>query len=69
MQQCPLAENCIDYTTGDNRPPNHDVRNKVICAKWLSMECSAIPEIYMKLKGELPACNIEKMRRLKDETK
>ncbi len=65
MKQCPLQELCRDFNTGNNKPPNHDIRNKEICKHWLDMSCSAIPELYKKIKGKAPSCEIDKVKRIK----
>ncbi len=65
MRLCLLQDLCLEYTTGDNKPKNNDVRDKVPCEGWVTMSCDAYVTIYYKLKGEYPNCNIEKIRRLK----
>ncbi len=65
MKLCAIQDVCLDFTTGDNKPKNNDVRNKVPCVSWLDMSCETGLDIYFKIKGEYPACNIKKIRRLK----
>ena len=65
MKLCPIQEICIDYNSGSNKPPNHDVRISEPCKLWLDMSCELVSLFYMKIKGSYPACNIEKIRRLK----
>ena len=64
MKLCALQELCLEFTTGDNKPKNNDVRNKMPCSKWVDMSCDAYVTIYFKLKGEYPSCNIKKRERL-----
>ena len=57
-KQCPIQENCRQYETGDNKPTNHDVRNKHVCRKWLDMTCIMGLELYKWFEGNYPACSI-----------
>ncbi len=65
MKLCPLSEECRDFTTGNNKPPNHHIRTTEPCKSWLDMSCEAIPYIYKKVKGEYPACKINVREKFK----
>ena len=56
-----MQDLCVDYTSGDNKPPNHDVRNKVPCSQFIALSCSALVEILPKV-GESVACNVEEVK-------
>ncbi len=59
---CYLSEVCIYYDNGTNLPPNHDVRVKVPCKKFLDF-CET--EMYiMDCIGTPISCDLEKMRRI-----
>jgi len=64
MRNCPIQELCIDYSSGGNEPPNHDVRDKVPCFHFISMSCPALLEILPKV-GESISCNIEEVKEKK----
>lgn len=57
---CPIQEDCKWFTTGDNKPPNHDVRDKYLCILFKRGKCAEQHDIQ-----EGPACNIKKMNRLR----
>ena len=68
MNTCYLSDSCPHYGSGDNKPPNHQVRLTVPCVKFLK-GC----EMDMSVRffyGETIACNIadvrEKKRRLEE---
>ncbi len=66
---CPIQDLCQHFITGDNKPPNHNVRIKHPCFKWVSMECPIIDTLATVQEfatGELMACNIQKIKRLKE---
>ena len=65
MKNCEIAEVCPHYESGDNKPPNNDVRNKIPCVKFLKMSCEMGVNIQIFLRGEGISCNIEKVKRLK----
>ena len=58
MRICENQENCQYFTTGDNKPPNHDVRKTVKCKLFFNGEC-------YNLQGQ--SCNLKKVRRLKND--
>jgi len=51
MKNCQIADNCPDYTTGDNRPPNHHVRATVPCVEFLKGTCHIAALIQWKIEG------------------
>jgi hypothetical protein len=60
---CPMQEVCQHFTTNDDKPTNHDVRNKFPCYHWLSYDCLKIQAIYDLIHfctGQATACSIEK---------
>ena len=61
MKNCPLHEECLEYESGDNKPPNHDVRNKYPCSKFIAMSCPALLEI-LPMVGEDMSCNREEVK-------
>ncbi|KKK73068.1 hypothetical protein LCGC14_2897540 [marine sediment metagenome] len=64
---CYIQDTCPLYETGDNKPANNDVRNKVLCHKSLE-GCDM--EIRLRLHhGEIIACNIEEVKRKKEQIK
>ena len=68
LPKCPMQEICQHYTTGDNKPKNNDVRHKISCYKWITMECEKIgilAELQEYATGEVMACNLEKIRKIK----
>jgi len=64
MKTCPLQHACNDYNSGDNKPPNNDIRDKHPCIHFISMECSALLEILPKVGVEI-ACDVEEVREKK----
>lgn len=61
LTNCPLSEVCPYYTSGDNKPPNHDVRSKTPCKLFLDMSCEESLRIQ-RFIGETLACPINKRR-------
>ena len=56
---CDLQHACVKYETGDNHPPNNDVRDKCPCVKFLHSNC----EMYLywaSWQGYTIACRIRK---------
>jgi len=64
MKTCPTQELCLHFESGDNKPKNHDVRNKFPCVKFLDMSCEESVRIQLYL-GETLACDINKISRIK----
>ena len=64
---CLYQEVCRHYKTGDNKPKNHDVRNKYPCKQWLAMDCEKmwlLVELQEFATGEIVSCEVAKVRRL-----
>ena len=61
MRLCPLQEMCVKYESGDNKPPNHDVRTKYPCVHFFDY-CKMYVE-WMNWQGEVIACSINKGRK------
>ena len=68
MKVCPIQDLCLYFETGDNKPKNHDVRNKFPCTKFLDMSCEESIRIQLYL-GETLACDIGKINRIKKSLK
>ncbi len=66
MPNCPIAEICCRYTSGNNKPPNHDVRTKTPCKSFLDMSCALSVEIQLAC-GETLACDISKIKKIKEK--
>ncbi len=64
MKTCRLQEDCPHFTTGDNKPRNHDVRHKHPCKQYLAMSCRMPLEISY-FYGEEVACDLGKIARIK----
>ena len=64
-KNCYLSENCPHYDSNSSRPPNHHVRNTIPCVKFLDMSCEMSVSVRLFF-GEEIACNIDKMKRLKE---
>ena len=59
IKLCYLQELCVDFRSGDTKPPNHDVRTKIPCQSFLDMSCEL--SVLMQIKcGETLACPIDK---------
>ncbi len=66
MKICYIQESCSKFTTGDNKPPNHHVRLVTPCKYTLDATCEM--DISLRLwHGETLACEIKKVRRMKNE--
>lgn len=68
MKLCPIQEVCRKFKTGDNKPPNNDVRDKYPCKSFLDMSCDMGLRLQEWIDGPV-ACNLEKIRRIKKELK
>ncbi len=64
MKLCPVQDVCVHFTTNDNKPKNHDVRNKYICTKYLEM-CELAVGYERDIMGKTIACKISKSRKTK----
>ena len=62
MRLCDERDNCHEYDSGSNLPPNHHVRHTVQCAKFKKGECELLKgqscliskgKTARKIKGEL----------------
>jgi len=54
---------CKHYSSGDNKPPNNDVRDKFACIHYTSMKCPVIDAICKLEEYALDkpvACKIKK---------
>lgn len=68
MKNCPIQEVCHHYTNGTKRRPHH-VRLEDPCKHWLAMDCKSMVqwvEILSVHTGKVFACNIEKVKRIKE---
>ena len=66
MPICPIQDVCNKYLSGDNKPPNHQVRLTVPCKDWLSMECEMGTRLQVWMNnGEGIACSIAKHSKVK----
>lgn len=64
LRQCPIADICINYKSGDSKPPNHDVRDKIPCKTFLDMTCELTSRVQQEAMGLPPeACKIDKRRK------
>ncbi len=67
---CSQQEFCHHYKTGDNKPHNHDIRNKYPCLHWLALDCEKmllLAELQGWTTGEIMSCDISKITRIKRE--
>jgi len=62
IDKCPIQDTCTQYNSGDNKPPNHHVRETILCSKTKHCEAFAW---NMKWLASGPSCNISKVKRLK----
>jgi len=69
MKSCPIQEVCRFYTSGDNKPPNNDVRQKFPCKKWLDLSCEMGVKLQEFISGKPIACNLEDVKRKKEKIK
>ena len=59
MKLCPCQEDCVHYDSGDNKPKNHDVRNKYVCMKYVKM-CKLAFFYESEIMGIVSACPIKR---------
>ena len=64
MKFCPIQELCQEYTTGDNKPPNHHLRITLPCKLFLDFSCEESVRIQIFL-GKDMSCDIEKVNRIR----
>ena len=64
LPECPIQEQCQNYKSGNNKPPNNDVRNKVPCRSFLDMSCQMSLDIQLYL-GETLTCDIEMVKKIR----
>ncbi len=62
MKICPCQDNCIHYKSGSRQPPNNDVRNKYVCAKYIK-GCDMAVYYETQIMGLIVACKISKGKR------
>ena len=70
LRLCLVQDVCGHFATGDNRPHNHQVRVTIPCQRWMAMDCEKLPllaELQEFTTGQIFACNIEKIRKIKRE--
>jgi len=61
MKQCPIQHICTQYNSGDNKPPNHDVRTHYPCVHFTNSTCNEwLDEAYKN--GDTIACNLKKRK-------
>lgn len=65
LKNCPIADICQMYDTGDNKPHNHDVRNKIPCKAFLDFSCILSITIQQEAMGLTIACDLDKIKRLR----
>ena len=68
---CPIQELCRHYTNGTKRKVHH-IRISDPCNRWVAMDCSQIgilAQLQEYATGEVMACSLEKVRRLKRKLK
>ena len=61
LKNCPVSEICIHYDSGSNRPPNHDVRLKHLCRKYIK-GCELAVFVETQVMGLTIACAIIKRK-------
>lgn len=59
LKLCPVQEVCQFYRPWDNKPPNHDVRDKYICKKYIG-GCEHALYVESVLMGLTIACPIDR---------
>ena len=62
LKQCPISDICVNYISGDNKPPNHHVRTSIPCVRFLDFSCELSVQIQTEAMGLVIAC---KARRVK----
>ena len=68
---CLVQEICRHYTNGINKR-GHYPRVTTPCTRWLLMDCEKIGELSILQEyatGEVMACEVAKIRRIKKELK
>ncbi len=63
LKLCPIQDICVNYRGGGRLPPNHDVRNKKPCKKFIDMSCELSVAIQVEAMGLVLACDISKRRK------
>jgi len=61
---CYLSEVCPYYSSGDNKPSNHDVRNHFPCVKYLDNSCEMDINVRLFFKEEI-LCDVNKIKKIK----
>ena len=59
IRSCPIQDICCHFATGDNKPHNHDVRDKFICTRFLDGSCELTVEIQTWAMGLTLSCKIK----------
>ncbi len=65
MPNCPISELCQNYTNGTKRRVHH-IRLTEPCTLFLDMSCALSIEIQLAC-GETLACDIEKIKKIKEK--
>ncbi len=67
MDNCYIAHSCPNYESGDNKPPNEDVRVRIPCVKFINDSCKMCLDLRLH-HGETMACDVDKIKRVKGLT-
>ena len=59
LRKCPVSDICIHFTTGDNKPPNQDVRTRHMCKGYLA-GCDKALYVETEIMGLTLACKIKR---------
>ena len=62
LKQCPIAFLCQHFDTGDSKPKNNDVRDKVPCKLFLDVSCDLSIRIQLDAMGLTPACKVRRIK-------
>jgi len=59
LKKCPVQDICIHYTTGDRKPPNHDIRDKYVCKAFKKDNCEMALYVQTEIMGLTVACKVK----------
>ena len=71
MNLCKEQFHCIRYSSGTSSR-DHFTRDHTPCKHWLAMDCekmSAVLEVYTFTTGRVIACDVGKIRKIKEGLK
>ena len=68
MKLCPIQELCPKYTNGTKRKVHH-IRLVETCKSYLDLSCEMGMRLQVWITGEPIACDIDKVKRLKEGLK